>query len=255
MIASGSLELMQARVQARHGQRIGESGWQALQNTRDFGALLAAARDTTLRPWLAGLTSDVGASCIEAVLRRQWRATVDEVRGWMPAAWHATLEWCAVLPDLPALQHLARGGAATLDRFDDAEWQALANAAPSERHAVLAASRWAALAGAWAAPAKLGPAWVAEWRRRTPAQRGDDAAGWHVLTNTVQAHAQAFAVAPAGTGDALRQELRKRLRLLMRRTTLQPALALVHLALCALDLERLRGELLRRALFNRAKAA
>ena len=42
MIDAGSLELMQARVQARHGQRLGDVGWQALQNTRDFGALLAA---------------------------------------------------------------------------------------------------------------------------------------------------------------------------------------------------------------------
>ena len=160
-----------------------------------------------------------------------------------------------MLPDLPALQHLARGGAVTLDQFDDAEWQALANAAPAERRAVVAVSRWAALAAAWAVPATLGPAWLDEWRRRTPAQRGDDAAGWRVLTNTLQAHAEAFAEAPAGTGDALRQDLRRRLHLLMRRTTLQPALAFVHLALCALDLERLRGELLRRALFAHAKAA
>lgn len=255
MIDSGSLELMQARVQSRHGQRLGDVEWQALQNTRDFGALLAAARETTLRPWLAGLTPDVGAARIEAVLRRQWGTTVDEVCGWMPAAWHAALAWCAVLPDLPALQHLARGGTVQRDRFDDAGWRALANAAPAERGTVVATSRWAALASAWSTPATLGQAWLAEWVRRAPAQRGDDATGWLALTNALRAHVQTFAAAPAGTGEALRQDLRGRLRLLLRRTTLQPALAVVHLALCALDLERLRGELLRRSLFVQAKVA
>ena len=255
MIDAGSLELMQARVQARHGQRLGDVGWQALQNTRDFGALLAAARETTLRPWLAGLTPDVDAARIEAVLRHQWRATVDEALAWMPAAWHAALAWCAVWPDLPALQHLARGGGADAGRFDDPAWQALAHAAPAERHAIVAAGRWAALAPAWPTPALLGQAWLAEWQRRAPAQRGDDAAGWRALTATLQGHTRRFAAAPAGTGDALRQDLRQRLRLLLRRTPLQPALAFIHLALCALDLERLRGELLRRALFTPAKAA
>ena len=45
--------------------------------------------------------------------------------------------------------------------------------------------------------------------------------------------------------DRLRQSLRARLSLLWRRATLEPALAFIHVALCAIDLERLRGELLR----------
>ena len=41
----------------------------------------------------------------------------------------------------------------------------------------------------------------------------------------------------------------------MRRATLEPAAASIHLALTALELERLRGELLLRALFPRWKPA
>jgi hypothetical protein len=42
-----------------------------------------------------------------------------------------------------------------------------------------------------------------------------------------------------------------RLALLYRRATSNPAAAFIFLALCALDMERLRGELLRRAIFPR----
>jgi hypothetical protein len=39
--------------------------------------------------------------------------------------------------------------------------------------------------------------------------------------------------------------------LLLRRAALHPAAAFIHLALCALDLERLRAELVRRIVFAR----
>jgi hypothetical protein len=43
--------------------------------------------------------------------------------------------------------------------------------------------------------------------------------------------------------------------LLLRRATLEPAAAFIHVALCALDLERLRGELLSRLLFAQRQVA
>jgi hypothetical protein len=49
--------------------------------------------------------------------------------------------------------------------------------------------------------------------------------------------------------DEPRRALGSRLTHLYRRATLEPAVAFVFLALSALDMERLRGELLRRAIF------
>jgi len=46
-----------------------------------------------------------------------------------------------------------------------------------------------------------------------------------------------------------------RLSLLWRRAALEPAAAFIHLVLSALELERLRGELLGRRLFAHAKVA
>jgi hypothetical protein len=68
-------------------------------------------------------------------------------------------------------------------------------------------------------------------------------------------HGAAFATATPGSGTPLRRALQARLSLLMRRATLEPAAAFIHLALSALELERLRGELLGRKLFANAKVA
>jgi hypothetical protein len=68
-------------------------------------------------------------------------------------------------------------------------------------------------------------------------------------------HGAAFAAAAPGSGTQLRRALQARLSLLMRRATLEPAAAFIHLALNALELERLRGELLGRKLFANARLA
>lgn len=254
MIDYGSLELAQARIQARHGQRPTAAVWQGLAMARAPGTLFEAARATSLQPWLEGLTAGSRADRIEAVLRRQWRSTVAEVSAWMPAVWRPALQWCAVLPDLPLLQHLARGGEVLPWMADDPDFGALCAAPAPERATLLAAGRHAPLADAWPSPENLGRTWRAEWRRRLPRPAGTDDS-LRQLVASIEAHATAFAAAAPGSGTLLRDELRARLSLLLRRATLAPALAFVHLALCALDLERLRGELLTRALFAQGQEA
>jgi hypothetical protein len=82
--------------------------------------------------------------------------------------------------------------------------------------------------------------WRREWWRRAPrAARGDE------LLRTLErwlAQHRAVRVEP-------RRALCLRLEALYRRATLDPAAAFVFLALSALDVERLRGELVVRALF------
>ncbi|MDP3702582.1 MAG: hypothetical protein Q8R72_16915 [Hylemonella sp.] len=249
MIECGSLELTQARVQARHGQRVGEAVWQRLEMTREFGALLEVARASPLQPWLQGVSVTSGSNQIEASLRSHWRTTVAEVAAWMPTAWQSALNWCAVLPDLPVLQHLAQGGEALPWMQDDPDLRALCAAPAAQHGAALAAGRFAPLAGAWATPQALPRAWRTEWERRLPQPPAGADDSLQQLAATVLAHAAAFAAAPPGPGGLLRRSLQTRLTQLLRRAALEPAVAFIHVALCALDLERLRGELLGRALF------
>jgi len=255
MIDCGSLEYAQARLQARHGQRAGEAAWQRLETAREFVALLDAARSSPLRAWVVGLTPYSGAHEIDTVLRTHWRATVAEVAAWMPRAWQPALAWCALLPLLPALQHLARGGAAAPWMRSDADLRALCAVATGERAAVLAAGSMAALAPAWRAPQSFAAVWQQAWAERLPRPLRADGDSLHVVVQAVRAHACAFAAAPTGQGNPLRRALQARLALLLRRCTVEPAAAFIHIALCALDLERLRGELIGRAVFTPATQA
>jgi hypothetical protein len=252
VIDCGSLEYAHARVQARHGLRAGDRAWQRLETTRDFAALLEVARQSPLRPWTAGITAPAQPHQIEGRLRMHWRAAVEEVTSWMPLPWQASLRWCAALPELPALQHLARGHAASGWMHDDASYRALAAAPTGERQAALAGGPFAPLAPAWPAPEALAQEWYAQWLRRLPRPLASGTASLAQVAAALSDHAGAFAAAAASGaahGTLLRRALQARLVLLMRRATAEPALAFIHLALTALELERLRGELLSRALF------
>jgi hypothetical protein len=257
VIDCGSLAYAQARLQSRHGQRATEATWQRVETAREFAALVALGRASALRPWLVGITTPADARQIETVLRGHSRATVAEAAGWMPAAWQAALAWCAVLPDLPLLQHLARGGQAQAWMADDPVLRRLCAAPAEERQAALAAAGLGDLATAWAAPhspaAAWQQAWLAAWWKRVPQPQAAVDDSLRQVVAAVQAHAAAFAAAPPGPGGLLRRALQARLALLLRRATLEPAAIVIHLVLCALDLERLRGELLRRALFTPAR--
>ena len=257
MIDCGSFEFAQARVQARHGLRASELTWQRLETTRDFAALLEVVRQSPLRPWTVGITA-ADAHQIEGRLRIHWRAAVDEVAAWMPLAWQASLRWCATLPELPSLQHLARGNDAPAWMRDDAAYRALAAAPPAERASALTPGLFSPLRPAWSAPESLAQAWHSEWQRRLPQPLASEPASLALVAAALREHGRAFAAAAASGaahGGLLRRALHARLVLLLRRATAQPAVAFIHLALTALDLERLRGELLSRALFTPAKVA
>jgi hypothetical protein len=77
----------------------------------------------------------------------------------------------------------------------------------------------------------------------------DEATLLDELARVLRAHLAAFHDPAVRDGWPLRRALEARLTLLFRRAMLDPAAAFVFLALAALDLERLRGELVRRAAF------
>jgi hypothetical protein len=238
-------------VHARHGQRLDETDWRRIETLRGFVPTLELLRAGPLRPWLVGVGEHTDSHRIELLLRRHWRATVEEVAAWLPAAWQPAVRWCAWLPELAALQHLARGGEPPRWMRDDEVWRDACALPPAEREAWLASGSAAALAPGWRAPDAVGELWLAAWRRRLPALGGGDRAGLDALARQLHDHRHEFGRAALGQGAALRAQLQSRLVAILRRLAPQPAVVFVHLALAALDLERLRAELLRRLLFPR----
>jgi hypothetical protein len=75
------------------------------------------------------------------------------------------------------------------------------------------------------------------------------------LLPLLEDHRRAFAAPHTVDGWALRRELQARLVLLLRRHAVEPVEAFAYLALCAVELERLRGEITRRAAFPQRELA
>jgi hypothetical protein len=241
--ATGSLELAQARIGARWGELPGDVTWRRIEATRDLAGVLDIARmDAALSRWIDGIGVGTPLHALERTLRRHARARVAELRGWMPAAWQPAVAWCALLPDLPALQHLARGEAAAAWMHDDDALRPCLDGRPSND------ARLALLAAARADPASLRARWRDRWLALLPREAGRTRIERELLP-LLEGHALDFASPRTVDGRAARDALRRRLVLLLRRAACEPVVAFVYLATQMLDLERLRGELVQRAAF------
>jgi hypothetical protein len=100
----------QARMQARFGRRPGPADWLRIDAIQAPGVRLQAVRDGPYSSWVSGLGHDTSIAAVERRLREAWMQAVDELTGWLPGRWRATVHWMRWLPYLPALQKLARGG-------------------------------------------------------------------------------------------------------------------------------------------------
>jgi hypothetical protein len=242
VIEAGSLEYAHARLSARFGNRADEGAWRRIETIRDLGPMLDAVRASPLAVWVARIPADADLHAVERAMRAHLRERVNAIAAWMPPAWRASIAWCAMLVDLPLLQHLARGGAAPRWLDDDD---------PAHRDALFA---FLGAAAGKVHPDRLGWAWREGWQRRLPERHGASAslAGFLRL---IDAHVAAFADPGLADGWAERRRLQAGLTRMFRRATLDPAVAFIFLALSALDFERLRGEIMRRIAFPRLPLA
>jgi len=243
MSLAGDLDYAHARLCARFGQRPDELAWRSIEPIRSLPALLDAAQRLPFRAWIQGITPASSPHEIEAALVARRRALVAEVAHWMPEPWQPAVEWAGIAADLPVLEHLSRGGEPLPWMRDDSLYKTLcsdASRAPSRQP-------FLPLAGGWKRPDGLLPAWREEWARRLPGA-ANGGAMLAALGRTL-ASQRVDPQAVAEEAALRRNELSARLVLLFRRAGSDAAAAFVFLALCALDLERLRGELLRRAVF------
>lgn len=239
----------QARLQARHGARPDEAVWLRLQGVGDLASYLQLAQHSPLRPWVLGMQARQSSHEIELSLRRQFRDYVAEVARWLPARWGVALRWLRCLPDLPALQHLLGEEPVPAWMQDDPALQPLASETRSARIEAMQNSDCRCLLKASWQDRPLYEAWFECWQRKWPhAPRLTP--GLHTLGQILLTHLRAQ---QSGSGTSTRRQRETLMPVLQgafRRYAFQPAAAGAHLALIALDLEKLRGDLVRRVLFT-----
>lgn len=219
------MEYAQARMQGRHGARADEALWRRLAVHEGFEAYLAAARATSLVRWLGAIGVGADAHAIELELRRCWRTTVSDLARWMPPEWQAAVRWCAPLVDLPALAWIAAVGGAFPWMEQDAALIAAVERVPPRR-----------------------AEWYAAWRRLWPVAAGPDADALERLKGVIETHLLQFSRLAPEEAPAARRALGREAVRNFRQQAFRPPSAFAYLLLVALELERLRAELVLRAL-------
>jgi len=238
---------VQARLQARHGARLDESGWRIVEGAKSLDQFLERTRTTALRRFIERMDAGMSSHAIERDLRAQWRRYGAEVAAWVPPAWKPAVTAVARIPDLPML--------AALDAGDAPDWTQHDPALARRTESGTGSAAFAAFPGA-APAAQNGSSgtstgrWLAHWRASWPLPRTSDWQRLDDLVDLVSAHAARLGNAGAqDTSSRYRGDLMRALTRLFRRHGFTPAAVFAHLALVALDLERLRGGLVRRRLF------
>lgn len=245
-------EYAQARVQARLGERLDASGWQLLETSRDLGQYLHAARGTVLASRVEPLSATASPHFIERTLRREWRREVAITERWVPGRWRTAVAWMAHLCDLPALQWLARGSGVLPWISDDEALSPFAHADSSTRAGELTAAGL----GPLVERDDLAAAWLTHFQSTWP-DDGSATMRLRTFVDHIETYRARSAVAELTTAAqaSARDRLEARAVRLIRRSLAEPVTVFAHLLLVALDLERLRSGLVRRALFNGLEAA
>jgi hypothetical protein len=241
---------VQARIQARHGERLDEAGWRALRSHRSLGLYLDHAAATSLARFTAGLAAELGPHELERRLRALWRAYLVEAGGWAEPRWRPALQWLARLPELTLIEHLRHGGEAPGWLADDPALAPFTAADAEQRRAALRQAGFAPVEPDAGPDATSRALWLARFATLWPA---GEPTGLAALRRPLAVVLTVLA------GDHAGQPLDHRLALceraltsLMRRQASQAPALFAHLGLVLVDLMRLRGDLLGRLLFNAA---
>lgn len=246
----------QARLQARHAELVGAPLWQVLQGVGDYDVFLERARGTALRRWIRPIGAQTGHHEIEASLRGQLRSYVREVTSWMPVPWQAPVLWLLLLVDLPAIYHLARGEEALPWMAQDPEIRPYAVEDAGGRQRILRESPWEPLVQRWEAGQSLRAAWSECWQALWPDSPRGSRGPLLGLYLAFERHLEDIGELPSGqVAWKSREALQGRMAREFRRHGGQPAAVFAHLALVALELERLRAELVTRAVYRRGARA
>jgi hypothetical protein len=249
MSANPRWSYVQARLQARHGERLQETDWRAIEAARSIDEFIARARVTALRRFTERVNARMSSHAVERMLRDTWRVYVAELASWVPAAWCQAVLWTSLLPELPIIDGALRGEAPEWIEQDPA-FAELAKADAQKRNVTPANSPLDALVASNGREKTLAARWYTHWRSLWPRRQAANRALLDLIA-TIIAHVERLDRAGLQEASAsYRRDLARKLTRMFRRHGGSPAAMFCHLALVALDLERLRGDLVRRRLFE-----
>ena len=252
MTTTNRFAYVQARLQARHGKRPSDDRWRLLESTPDLASYLQAARATSLRPWIVHLASEADSHQVERSLRMDWGLYVTQIESWMPTEWRSAVAWMSTLPYLPHFVHLMRNEPVPRWMMDDPVLAQVSQADPGRRREAMASSPLSRLA--FEIDWDISPltAWFDIWKEMCPETDEGSGAALDRIRLDYEKHTAAIQDNPLAhpVGPPLRHRLAQRFNVVFRHYAGRIPAVFAHLGLMALDVERLRGGLVLRTLFQ-----
>ncbi len=239
----------QARIQARYGKRLPEAVWLQLSAAQTFQSYLEAARGTALAPWVANLSSASDVHDVEHSIRGSLYTAIGELSHWVPEPWVDAVLWIHWLVYLPALRYLLEGASIPDWMHEGHRLRPFLQDSVEGRAQAIEAAGGDILVLAWRRGEPLEDGWVRRWRELWSGGYTAAVDLLDDLTEMFLQHVGRFPHRAPETAWQARRALQVQLERLFRRQAMQPAIVFIYLALVALDLERLRSELLSRIVF------
>lgn len=240
----------QARIQARYGLRPTEATWLQLAASQSFPAYLEAARTTTLGAWVVNLSGHSDVHDVEHCIRGVLYLAVTELAGWVPKPWAPPVLWTRWVVYLPAVRYLLEGSAVRAWMREGHRLRPFLQDSTAARAQAIEADGGGDLVRTWRRGEPLERGWLDAWRRRWPDAPAAMTSSLDHLAQLLVRHAREFADGSPAVTSLARHWLQGRLQRIFRRQAMQPAAVFAYLALLALDLERLRGDLVTRRLLT-----
>jgi hypothetical protein len=239
----------QARIQSRYGRRADAGVWLKLQNIHDLGSYLQTAQQTPLRHWVLGLSSSHNSHEIELALRQKYRHHIDEVANWMPVDWKKTVQWIKRLVDLPVLQYLVDGGEPLPWMKSDPNINDFTVDDPALRLQAFRLGGNSIMVDSWQQSGSIVTGWLTQWERMLP-KSGYSHRGLELLEKLFHDQIQLQTKQQEAAQPTDYEMLFDRLRLIFRRYAFQPSAVCAYLAIVALDVHRVRSDLIQRTYFR-----
>ncbi len=245
----GHFGYAQARIQARYARRVPEVVWLQLRGAQTFQRYLEAVRGTALAPWVANLSGASDVHDVEHSMRGTLYSTIRELSRWVPEPWVDAVLWVHWLVYVPALRYLLEGAPIPEWMHEGHRLRPFLQESAEDRARAIEAAGGDMLVLAWRRGEPIEDGWLRGWRALWPARRGAAGDVLDGLSEMLLQHVRQFPEGTSETAWPARRALEVRLERLFRRHAMQPVVVFVYLALVALDLERLRSELLGRMVF------
>ena len=254
----------QTRLQARHGARPEEQDWLFVEAHSELAGYLNTARQTRLRPWVISLHANENHHVLEATLAQEYRLYIHDVSMWLPGPWQQAVQWTKWLVDLPSLQYLLTGNTAPAWMLEQPQLKSFVSGDTERRLQAMQETDCAVLVDGWMSGKSLIDAWTKRWQQLWGEVDEKQKRPMILLVETLKQeidfasiNAEVFSKRETHTSPGILPDGNQKfyirlinvLTKMFRRYRYQPVTVFIHLALVALDVERLRGGIVQRKLF------